>query len=346
MSIDRVGQYPFEMNYVQTNQEDRGLWVEGGDIYTFGEAATKPYTGDRSLYFSSRASEGMGFPFPASDDLRGGWSWLHNGIQVSGAYFFLNKSSAASGSLVRISWNDSENCLGLYVNNVLVQSANIVEYPNFHDFGRWSHHGWHVIGGSRFVYTIDGDTVFDYSDVTIPTGYESAWMFTNTGWGITSVDDFWLEIVAGESYAIPPTYRYLQSVVDADGTIQDWAGYPVAGDDYTKVDDSSVDDDATYLWIGASGSVEMFNTANITLPAHHSIVSAIPWCLARKGNISLASQIRLKADDGTVWDGTDQNLPGFYAELWERMLLDPSGASWTDANFNACEFGFETRGTV
>ena len=32
MSIVRVGQYPFEMNYVEADQADRGLWVEGGDL--------------------------------------------------------------------------------------------------------------------------------------------------------------------------------------------------------------------------------------------------------------------------------------------------------------------------
>jgi hypothetical protein len=129
--------------------------------------------------------------------------------------------------------------------------------------------------------------------------------------------------------------------------IQDWAGYPVAGDDYTKVDDPSVDDDDSYLWIGSANSVEMFNTANITLPLNHSIVSAIPWCLGRKGNVALDSEIRLVADDGVaVTDGADQKLPGFYAEVWERMLLDPQSATWDETSFNACEFGMETRGTV
>ena len=344
MSIVRVGQYPFEMNYVEADQADRGLWVEGGDLYVFGEDNNEPYTGDRSLYFSSRQNQGMGFPFPVSDDVRCGWNWWRKNLS-DGTFFAMNEAGNPT-PLLQMYWNVTEQYLDLIVNGGVVQTANLVEHPNFFDYDRWSSHGFHVIGGSRIVYTVDGDTVFDYSDAGVPTGYEALWAFTNFGWGVTSVDDFWVEIVAGEAYAVPPTYRYLNSVVDADGLSQDWAAYPVGGDDYEKVDDINVDDDATYVWIGSANSVEMFNSANITLPLHHSIVSAIPWCLGRKGNISLASQLRMKADDGTVWSGADQNLPGFYAEVWERMLLDPSSATWTDTNFNACEFGFETRGTV
>ena len=55
----------------------------------------------------------------------------------------------------------------------------------------------------------------------------------------------------------------------------------------------------------------------------------------------------MKADDGVaITAGADQDLPGFYAEIWERMLLDPQGGAWDQTSFNACEFGMETRGTV
>ena len=157
----------------------------------------------------------------------------------------------------------------------------------------------------------------------------------------------YLEAVPGEAMGVPPSYRYLNSVTDADGTVQDWAKYPNSGNDFDKVDDSGVDDEDTYVIAFTANSKEMFDTADITLPVQHTIVSAIPWTLARKRNVKVASQMRLRADDGVATiDGADQNLPGFYAELWERMLLDPQSAAWDQTSFNACEFGMETRGTV
>lgn len=349
MTIVRIGQYPFELNYNETNQVDRDLYIRAGDIYTFAQSATDPYTGVRSLHASSRATYGLGFPFAASDDIRGGWFFKQTVVHQADGDFFRLMESDNTVPLIEITLynSDDEARLDLSINGAVVEQAPLVNYPPFFENNVWGHHGFHVIGGSRFQYTVDGVAVFDYTDVGVPTGYEGGWFFAHNGWGNIFVDDFWMEIVASESMAVAPSYRYLPSVVDADGTSQDWAGYPVGGSDFEKVDDDVIDDDATYVWIGSANSVEMFNTANITVPLGHSIVSAIPFLVGRKGAVHLASQIRLKADDGVaVANGADQNLPGFHAEVWERMLLDPQSVAWDETSFNACEFGFESRGTV
>jgi hypothetical protein len=354
VAITRIGQYPFEMNYPQSPaQSDRGLYQRAGDIYTFLEGDTEPFTGDRSLQFDSRADDGFGWPIPgAADDLRCGWFWNAKFGTSTSIYIKLEESDNTT-PLLAVRQDNDKQIIELMVNGAVVQQANWIDFPHFMDSrGVYCHHGFHVIGGSRFVYTIDGESVLDYTDVSVPTAYEYMWLMESLSWGITNyIDDVYLEDVAGESYAVPPSYRYFPSLVDADGGTQGWAGYPNSGNDYEKVDDPGVDDEDTYVWIGAAGAVEMFDTSAISADVAplgiYTFVSAIPWCLARKRDVSKASQIRMKADDGVaITSGSDQNLPGFYAEVWDRFLLDPQSNTWTVGNFDACEFGFESRGTI
>jgi hypothetical protein len=356
MAVTRLGQWPFEQNYPQSPaQADRGLMQRYGDLYTFGEGSTKPFTGSRSLEFQNRANAGFGLPIAAtSDDLRVGWFWSANVPDSSDDAYVRLMESNNSTALLSIYLEKTTWTLQLYVAGAVVQEVSLTKFPHFLDQrGVYTHHSFHLLGGSRFVYTIDGRTALDYSDASVPTGVEYVWLMENFGWGYTQyIDDLYIEDVAGESYAIPQSYRYFPSIVDGDGGSQDWAGYPVGGNDYEKVDDPGVDDDDTYVWIGAANSVEMFNTAAITTAVmavtnYPTLVSAIPWALARKRDVSKASQIRMKADDGVgITSGSDKNLPGFYGELWDRFLLDPQSASWNLANFDACEFGFESRGVV
>ena len=352
MAIVRIGQYPFEMNYPQTPaQADRGLYKMDGDQRTYGEGSSNPYTGSRSLQFSSRQDYGIGFLLPGGeDDVRGAFFAALDHRYIADYILMQMYESNNATPLLQVSFLRSTSVMELEINGSVVQQANLVEFPHFFDSRvLYTNHGFHVIGGSRFVYYIDGVAALDYTNVAVPSAYEYVFflMADGTGWGTSYVDDMYVESVAGEAMGVPPSYRYLMSVADADGTLQDWAGFPVAGSDYTKVDDTDVDDEATYVIAVSPNSVEMFNTADITLPASHSIISAIPWTLAMKRNVKKASQMRLLADDGiAVTNGSDQDLPGFYAELWERMLLDPQSAAWDETSFNACEFGMESRGTV
>lgn len=353
MAITRIGQYPFEQNYPQTpaEQKDRGLYQRYGDIYTFGESASNPYTGSRSLAFTSKANAGFGWPIPGgSDDLRGGFFWAADFWGASLSQVLMLYESDNTTPLLEVDVRTDEAYIDLLINGVSVQKANLANFAHFMDIREiYCHHGWHVIGGSRFVYTIDGVAALDYTDAGVPTGYEYVWHCESATWGFTNyIDDMYLEDVAGESYAVPPSYRYMMSIADGDGTIQGWAKYPNdAMPDYLAVDDTGVDDEDTYVWIGSANDAEMFDTADVTLPLHHSVVSAIPWALARKRDVTKASQLRMVADDGVgTTNGSDQNLPGWYAELWERMLLDPQSNPWSESTFNSCEFGFESRGTI
>ena len=352
MAITRIGQYPFEQNYPQSpSQLDRGLYKMTGDLRRYGEGDTNPYTGARSLQWSSRQDFGIGWPVSGGeDDLRGGF-FMASGHGTTDEHVLVRMyESNNSTPLVSVLFSTDRSVIELEVNGSVVQQTNFVDFPHLMDSRViYNHHGFHVIGGSRFVYYLDGVPAIDYTNAGVPSAYEYVWFFLagGSGWGASYADDMYLEAVPGEAMGVPPSYRYLNSVTDADGTVQDWAKYPNSGNDFDKVDDSGVDDEDTYVIAFTANSKEMFDTADITLPVQHTIVSAIPWTLARKRNVKVASQMRLRADDGVATiDGADQNLPGFYAELWERMLLDPQSAAWDQTSFNACEFGMETRGTV
>ena len=288
MAITRIGQYPFEMNYPQSPaQNDRGLYKMDGDLRVFGEGSTNPYTGARSLQASSRQDTGIGFPIPSgADDIRGGFFYTSD-HQWEEEHFMLKMYEADNAiPLLSVSFVESTSTINLEINGAIVQQATSVEFLHFFDERRliYTHNGFHAIGGSRFVYYIDGVAALDYTNIAVPSGYDSVWHFTagGTGWGSLYVDDMYLETVPGEAMAVPPSYRYLNSVADANGGVLDWAQYPNSGNEFEKVDDSGVDDDDTYVIALSTNSIEMFNTTDLTLPIQHTIVSAIPWALVMK----------------------------------------------------------------
>jgi len=347
MSVVRQGQYPFEQEW---NDGNRGLEIEQGTQDTWATSAVNPYTGSESIRISGSHRSGFGFTCPVTDDVRAAFFMSHAWTRTDGDWIQFFKSGQGDAGLA-IKWMKDEYRFDLYTDGVKRQEFGMFDTPiwEFLQEGQWCSHGFHLLGGSRFVYTIDGVAMIDYTNANVPDSIEAFWVgkLSSTGWGASlSIDDLYMDLVVGESYSVPPSYRFMMSVVDADGITQDWAGFPAGGNDYTKVDDAEPDDDDTCVWTPSTNSPEDFNTADITLPDDHSIVAAIPWAIARKGDASRASQIRLRAYDGSYTDGADQDLPTWYYELWERMTTDPSSNPWTESNFNSAEFGVQSRGTV
>jgi len=343
MAIARVGQYPFEQQW----SDERGF-VTLGSSDTWSIASTGAYTGAYGLYDYGRVLIGaFGFAFPPVDDVRAGWYWNHDGTSDDNAIIKAEKSGLGYSAL-SVFWKGAEYSVQLYSNNVLVDEQSLWQFPHMMIPNTWAHHGIHYIGGSRFVYTIDGVTVFDYSDAGIPTAIEGIFGFNTgfSGWNPwMGIDDFYCDTVVGESLSVPPSYRFLISRANSDGTTQDWTAKG-GGNHVDEVDDTVPDDDSTVVWTTTTGHVELFNTTNVTIPVDHTVTAAIPWVIARKGNAVPDSEIRLKAYNGSAKDGSDQKLPTWYYEIWERFDTDPSSAAWDETSFNANEFGFETRGTI
>lgn len=345
MAVARVGQYPFEQQFA----DERGF-VTLGSSDTWSITNDAPYTGDYSLYDYGRTLRGaFGFQFAPVDDIRAGWYWrLGNRTSDDTTVIKVMKPGSGNNPAFQIVYTGQEHTMEMYVDGASVEKQSLYQFPHVSMKDVWNHHGLHYIGGTRLVYTIDGVAVFDYSDAGIPTAVEAlvGWNTGFTGWGTyMSIDDFYCETVVGESLSVPPSYRFLMSRANGDGTTQNWTAKG-GGNHVDEVDDTVPDDDTTVVWTTTTGHVELFDTENVTIPVDHTVTAAIPWVLARKGNTVPDSEIRLKAYNGSTKNGSDQKLPTWYYETWERFDTDPSSAAWNETSFNANEFGFETRGTI
>ena len=352
MSVTRAGQYPFEIVYPAVDEKNRGLEIQsGGPADILNVDNSEPYTGVRAVHHTGVLRSGIGITFPATDDVECAMTVNHDWAFSGSHPFFRMEKSGQSAPAIHITLTATTLTWGLYIDGVNVQNYpmfDAVPWEFFQGKRRWTSHGFYCIGGSRFVYTIDGLPIIDYNDAGVPGDIEAIWFLdtAGSGWNVMRMDDFYINLVPGESYAVPDTLRFVPSMVDADGGTQDWASFPVGPDDWTAVDDATVDDDDTFNWTPSTNSPQNYNTANITLPADHDIVAAVPFAVCRRGDASRASQIRLRTRNGAYQNGSDQNLPLWYTEVWDRFPLNAAGNPWTEALFNAEEFGAQSRGTV
>jgi hypothetical protein len=349
MAFVRKWQYPFELNF---DDDIRGKQFTGWNT-TWPEASDDPFTGDRALRKSGvcRNYFGRSIGSPGTDDVRGAFAWRSN-LSSDSAGNILALYSEGDGyqnESLSVNFYKNEGSVKLWVGGIVRQEVSVMELQHANLYHRdYSHIGFHNIGGSRFVMWINGEPIIDYTNAIVPSDIEfvGTGASSPTGWTpYLRIDDFYIDTAVGESIAIPPTYRFMYSNTNGDGTSQDWASKS-GGSDYQEVDDTVIDDDDSYVWIGSSGSPEWFNTTNLTILDGHSIIAAIPVAVARKGTATLDSELQLGCDDGTTVYGTAQNLSTWYAEVWDRFTTDPSGAGWTQTSFNANEFGMRTQGTV
>lgn len=351
MSFDRIWQYPYELNYPDNT---RGQQIIGWSLDPVAVTTNDPFTGDRSIYDSGPTRLFIGHSWsPGIDDWRFGLAFKSNTSSTNEATLFLAYAAGegATGTpSIDVRWIRDEMSLVMRVAGAEVDRISTVQSQYASVFERqYMHIGIHYLGGTSIDMWVNGHQVFNYVDAGVPTDIEFVGGFWSgpVGWHRYMVDDWYFDACAGEASVVPPGYRFLYSNTNADGTLQDWANKN-GGDDYEEVDDTEIDDDDTYVWIGNSNSLEMFNTANITVPDGHNIVAAIPVAVARKGTAILASQLQMAVDNGVdaIDYSTAKDLNTWYYETWGRYLLDPAGAPWVEATFNSNEFGMRTQGTV
>ena len=124
----------------------------------------------------------------------------------------------------------------------------------------------------------------------------------------------------------------------ADGTNQD--GTPSTGSRYACVDESpSPNDDTDYVTLAAAGNRETYQFEDYKNPG--GTIDAVLTVLdARKlvtGAGTIAPVIRRA---GTNYDGIEAGLTINYQRVKNVYQTDPATlAAWTEANFNAGEFG-------
>jgi len=340
MAFTRAWQYPFGLNFTQP----RNQILDGNKHWS--QTGTLPYTGNYCMRAAGQR-DGIGYAWDtALANIRGNfilkYEWTYPDAYLLRTYVY---DQTAPGIEVRIMAYEFR--ADLYIDGVKVDEVSLTGFPQLLMNLQFVSVGFFIEGGTRFLITVNGQTLFDYVNINVPATTDAVFICGNisgAGWyGYIYLDDIYFDDAAGEVPSIPPTYRFLTSGVNGDGTNQDWAAYG-GGLDYQQVDDLGVDDDATHIWINATAQTEMFNVANPTIPDGYSITAAIPHWVGRRGQANQASQIQGATFDGVFGYGTAKDLPLWYTEMFDRFPLDPSGMAWSSASFNAAEFGFRTQG--
>jgi len=164
----------------------------------------------------------------------------------------------------------------------------------------------------------------------------------------TYVDDIYIDSMTTDADALPPAYRYLPSYAESAGDHADFT--PLSVINWQMVDDGAFDDgDTTYNFVISSGAApkDSFETSDITLPLDFTIVSAIPWCVCRKLNAASDARIILTTYDGVP--PTKESTPAQMTHLdyfyhRARFETDADGDPWSEASFNADQFGYKAGG--
>jgi len=340
MAFTRAWQYPFGLNFTQP----RNQMLDGDNDWS--QTGILPYTGSYCIRGYGNLN-GIGYAWDtALANIRGNCilkhEWSRPNPYLIRTYVY---DQTAPGIEVQIM--TAEFRADLYIDGVKVDEVSLMGFPQLLMNLQFVSLGFFIEGGTRFLITINGLTLFNYVNVGVPATTDAVFLcgvLGGSGWfGYIYLDDIYFDDATGEVPTISPTYRFLTSGVNGDGTLQDWASYG-GGADYLQVDEADVDDDATHIWINATAQTEMFNVTNPIIPDGYGITAAIPHWVGRRGQANQASQIQGVTFNGAFGYGTVKNLPLWYTEMFDRFSLDPSGAAWSSASFNAAEFGFRTQG--
>ncbi len=116
-------------------------------------------------------------------------------------------------------------------------------------------------------------------------------------------------------------------------------------DNYLLVDDGTGgsitnDSDTTYVQSSTVGNKDTYAHEDLPTTAL-SIIAVCPRFTARKTDAGTRSMKIVTRRGGTDYDGaTEQFLGTSYGHFKEALLVDPNtSAAWTEANYNAAEFG-------
>lgn len=115
---------------------------------------------------------------------------------------------------------------------------------------------------------------------------------------------------------------------------------PSAGSNYQCVDEQSQDGDSTYVSSGTVGHIDLYNFPDVTFTGAVGAVSLTVW--ARKDDAGSRSIRLLVKSGGTVYNSADIALGNTYQPYQWFLDTDPAtGVAWTQAGYNAAQFGFE-----
>jgi hypothetical protein len=123
------------------------------------------------------------------------------------------------------------------------------------------------------------------------------------------------------------------------GATTGWA--PSAGANWQCVDDPAPNDDTDYTGASAAGVTDTFVVQDA--PVAGAAIYGVQACLAaKKTDAGAASIARVVRHSGVDYVGANLNPGTTYAMLLSIAATNPgTSAAWTEAGFNAAEFGYK-----
>jgi pimeloyl-ACP methyl ester carboxylesterase len=125
-----------------------------------------------------------------------------------------------------------------------------------------------------------------------------------------------------------------------------------AANNQSALDDAAAPNDLTdYTFATASGQKDSLGIADTvagtTVPAGYSIGAVIAAAWAARTNAGVASTLKLgtrASSGGTEAIGSAQALSTSFGPVMERQVLDPNGATWSEALVDSTQIVLESAG--
>lgn len=303
-----------------------------------------PHTGNRSVNLGVGIT-GLGLDITGISKLRMGFFSLHEGVQRLGA-------ADDVLFLVRV----TDNAANLYGYGLEPDSGNFVYYADgalvvlgsgyqlgLYDTYIYKHMGVFLEAGSTFAFYLDGRLLGQQS---VPASLVDLFIGTRispTGFLQRNVDDIYIDTLTDEALHCPPTLRFYPSAPSADGADTAWT--PSSGNRWQAVDEVPANT-TDYIAATAPDLKNTVQTADVAFDETiYTQRAAIVNLQALRDNNT--PEIRAIARDGggSYANGSDQTVTATYDNYKERFLTQPDTTDWNKADFNAMQFGVESRGS-
>lgn len=315
---------------------------------------TKTYTGGYSFRNQAQCNH-FGVLLPSAQTAFRAGVWCNHNSIYSGTNARATLLYARSASLPRVEvrWKRSTATLDMAIDGTIQSSVGVsaisLDIPD-----TWMHFGLTYIAGApgRTAFFLNGIEILSYEGTltgdivsVLCGGNPLTHALTDGGYGWANYayfDDFYVD--GGiETHEAPPPDRFLASLASAAGDSAQWTPTGAATN-VACVDEAVPNDDTDYVKAETVDLVDLYETADITLPTDYGIVSVIPIALVKR--MASGPTVKLVAADGvsTNLESSEQTPGTTYGYVSATMPLAPDGGDWTEAKVNAAQFGIKSTG--